>query len=197
MKWEARKLGAVLLATLGVLAVVYGGSTASSSEKPEVSSSQASVSPSSPMVGDVLTLLGSIGYAGYQVFYKRYAALASDPELETEGDYEHVPASDDPEAENVLLRESPDPSMVYPPPFGLHSNFWTSAIGLCTLVVLWIPIPILHWLDVEPFALPNQWKTIGAISGIMLSGAIFNAGFMVCDELRFQIEPFSQVLIDR
>jgi hypothetical protein len=146
-----------------------------------------------------LTLIASLGYALYQVLYKKYAALPSDPELVAEAEYEHLPNSDDSpdiqyEAPNVTLDID---DAVYPPPFGLHPNLLTSAIGLCTLCVLWIFIPVLHHTGVEPFLLPSSLTITFTIVGIALSGVVFNAGFMVCilPLNFFYLFTFNQVLL--
>ncbi|KAJ6509514.1 hypothetical protein C8R47DRAFT_1098993 [Mycena vitilis] len=173
-KWEPRKLFAVTLATIGVLIVVYGGSPA-----PRGSHSIEKRGSVKPFVGNLLTLVASLGYALYQVMYKKYAALPSDPELVAEAEYEHLPTSDQDvqyEAASVALDTE---DAVYPPPFGLHPNLLTSAIGLCTLSVLWIFIPVLHHTGVEPFLLPKNLTITLTIVGISLSGVVFNAGFMV------------------
>jgi drug/metabolite transporter (DMT)-like permease len=167
LKWEARKLSAVLLATAGVVAVVYGGST---SDKSTTAKAPASPSePSMPLIGDLLTFVASVGYAVYQVLYKKYAALEESSDTVDEH-YEPLPDIEHPApAENTLP----------PLPYGLYSNMLTSTIGFGTMVLLWIPLPLLHWFDIEPFSLPQDYKTIATILGIILSGAIFNAGFMV------------------
>jgi hypothetical protein len=41
-------------------------------------------------------------------------------------------------------------------PTALHSNFITSCIGFATLVMLCVPIPFLHWTDVETFRWPGS-----------------------------------------
>ncbi|KAJ7900324.1 hypothetical protein B0H14DRAFT_2673223 [Mycena olivaceomarginata] len=169
-KWEPRKFFAVSLATVGVLIVVDGRS--SLEERKAAGSAK-------PIVGDLLTLVASVGYALYQVLYKKYAALPSDPELRAEAEYEHLPTSDEVQYEAPGVALDSDDDAVYPPPFGLHPNLLTSAIGLCTLSVLWIFIPILHHIGAEPFLLPGSLKVIFTIVGIALSGVVFNAGFMV------------------
>ncbi|KAJ7357347.1 hypothetical protein DFH08DRAFT_851710 [Mycena albidolilacea] len=178
-KWEPRKFFAVSLATVGVLIVVYGGSTAPASDARSSLEERKAAGSAKPIVGDLLTLIASVGYALYQVLYKKYAALPSDPELRAEAEYEHLPTSEEVqyEASDVALASGDD--AVYPPPFGLHPNLLTSAIGLCTLSVLWIFIPILHHIGAEPFLLPGNLKIIFTIVGIALSGVVFNAGFMV------------------
>lgn len=185
LKWAPLRLIAVSIATLGVVAVIYGGSKQS---PPDTSLLQTAsqrtrsmrVKPSAPLIGDVLTLIASIGYGLYQVMYKKYAALPSDPEVASEGLYSQLPVSEEPQA--VAAGDAPNlevQDMVYPPPFGLHPNLLTSAIGLCTLTILWIPLPVLHYLNIEPFALPPDSATYLAIAGIATGGVIFNAGFMV------------------
>jgi drug/metabolite transporter (DMT)-like permease len=127
-------------------------------------------------VGDVLTLIASVGYALYQVLYKKYAALPSDPELASETAYAQVPSGD----ELYGMRDDLETGdAVYPPPFGLHPNMLTSIVGFFTLTLLWVPIPILHYLGVERFVLPPTSGVTFAIAGIALSGVLFNAGFMV------------------
>ncbi|KAJ3779197.1 hypothetical protein FB446DRAFT_711296 [Lentinula raphanica] len=180
LKWEARKLGAVILATLGVLAVVYGGSTVSSPSDTVEAATIPFPKKTGPLVGDILTFVASVGYAGYQVYYKKSVSLPSDPEFSE--DYRPVSAFEDPEHDvvnNSTDSNEPEESPSCSPPFGLYSNFWTSAIGACTFAILWIPLPILHWSGIETFALPANSLTVGAIAGIALSGSIFNAGFMI------------------
>lgn len=132
-------------------------------------------------MGDLLTLAASIIYAAYQVLYKIHAALPDDPEVQ--GDlYTPIPEADSSGEDEEVPLDAPllvADDIIHPLPFGLYPNFLTSAIGVCTLLVLWIPVPILHALDVEPFEMPQRGVTYGVIAGIALTGAIFNAGFMV------------------
>jgi drug/metabolite transporter (DMT)-like permease len=172
---------AVSIATLGVVAVVYGGSTVSQPDK-SLQETRANHStqtrPSAPLFGDLLTLVASVSAGLYQVMYKKYVALPNDPEVASEGLYSPVPASEEPQA-SVGLEGSDMVDIVYPPPFGFHPNLLTSAIGLCTFAILWIPLPILHHFGIEPFSLPSNGTTVLAIAGIALGGVVFNAGFMV------------------
>lgn len=62
--------------------------------------------------------------------------------------------------------------------FLLYSNLITSLIGLTTLTLFWIPIPILHFIGWEDFQAPPS-ETWLLILGIVLSGVCFNAGFMI------------------
>lgn len=166
---------AVSLATLGVIAVVYGGTATSTKNSTVV------FKPTAPLIGNLLTLFASFGYGLYQVLYKIYAALPSDPEVVSDGLYQEISGEDD-------IRDSdPDHDLrsiqevaVYPPPFGFHPNLLTSVMGFFTFIFLWIPIPFLHYTGAEIFRLPPNFFTVSAISGIALGGVVFNAGFMAC-----------------
>ncbi len=178
LKWESRRLLAVVLATLGVLVVVYGGSMST----PEETGSEVLQDfkrPTAPLIGDLLTLAASLIYALYQVMYKKYAALPSDPELVSERIYEPLPEADDLDIESSSDVDTKYPDSACPPPFGFHPNFLTSAIGICTFLLLWIPIPVLDYFQIEIFAFPDSWRTVLAIGTIAMSGVVFNAGFMV------------------
>jgi drug/metabolite transporter (DMT)-like permease len=59
----------------------------------------------------------------------------------------------------------------------LFANVITGFIGIASLLVLWIPIPILHFSGYEVFQLPS-WTTLGYIFGIAVTGVMYNAGFM-------------------
>lgn len=174
VKWGTLRLFAVTVATLGVLVVVYGGTAAIS---PDLEANPSNTHSPAPFVGDVLTLVASLLYGLYQVLYKIYIALPSEPELAaTSGDYSRLPDGVD----NSINEESLDTKdIIYPPPFGLHPNLITTMIGLCTLLVFWIPIPFLHYFQIEVFRLPPSASTVMAIAGIAVSGVVFNAGSMV------------------
>ncbi|EIM83461.1 uncharacterized protein STEHIDRAFT_63538 [Stereum hirsutum FP-91666 SS1] len=186
LPWEFRKLAAVLLATIGVLAVVYGGIQDSTEMAPEAGNPSSPSTTSAytwPLMGDLLTLVASVGYGLYQVLYKRHAALPSDPEFEPEpsvggggrGVYAH------PSRASATSRDTPEVhhDAVYPPPFGFHANFLTSAIGIVTFSVLWIFIPILHFMGAEPFRFPNTLHIALSVLGIGITGVAFNSGFMI------------------
>jgi drug/metabolite transporter (DMT)-like permease len=53
-----------------------------------------------------------------------------------------------------------------------------SLIGLFTLTVLWIPLPILHWLDIEKFELPNASTGLLVLCAV-LANATFSGSFLV------------------
>lgn len=139
----------------------------------------------------MLTLVASVLYGLYQVLYKRYIALPPDLDSPATSDHyrrlsDHVDNSVDGETAPVL----PTDDIIYPPPFGLHPNLITATIGLCTLLVFWIPIPLLHYYQVETFRLPPNASTVMAIAGIAASGVVFNAGFMVGHSLVCILLPF-------
>ncbi|KAG1749969.1 uncharacterized protein EDB91DRAFT_1327374 [Suillus paluster] len=102
LQWGFVRMCAVCLATVGVLTIVYGGSTP-------------------------------------PILYKKYAALPSAPELAVESvHYTHIPASAEQAIDEEIVNE-----VVHSPPFGLHPNFLTASIGLCTMFILlgvWGPI---------------------------------------------------------
>lgn len=60
----------------------------------------------------------------------------------------------------------------------VFANAFGSLIGVFTLTVLWIPLPILHFTGIEPFELPHgQAAWLLAVS--TLSNAIFSGSFLV------------------
>ncbi|KAI8339327.1 hypothetical protein BD560DRAFT_450839 [Blakeslea trispora] len=62
-------------------------------------------------------------------------------------------------------------------PTVLFANTLTGIIGLITLLVLWVPFPILHILGIEVFELPDL-ETFGYILAIASMSVIYNATFM-------------------
>ena len=190
LPWERKRMFAVLLATAGVMAVIYGGASIpeGSNKQPEIS--RRAPTATSPLLGDLLTLVASVGYGLYQVFYKRYLALPSDPEREELSRSSYIPiprtsfddVNDDGSlAEDITSRDSQPTfdTAIYPPPFGLHPNLLTSLTGILTLLLFWIPLPILHYIGAEPFHLPTNWYVALVILGIAVTGVMFNAGIMV------------------
>lgn len=176
LSWEPRRLISVIIATVGAALVVYGSSSAS----PDGEAGTVATKANLTLLGDMLTLVASVLYGIYQVLYKMYAALPTELDhLEaspTDVAYEPiVDPADDPTEAPV----SDKPEMVYPPPFGLYANALTSAIGVFTFLLLWVPIPILHYSGLETFHLPSDIQTIFTIAGIALSGVAFNAGLMI------------------
>lgn len=66
---------------------------------------------------------------------------------------------------------SPVRSMVF-------ANLFGACIGLFTLTVLWIPLPILHILNIERFEIPEA-STCWLILAATLSNATFSGSFLV------------------
>ncbi|KAG8940272.1 hypothetical protein FRC04_005454 [Tulasnella sp. 424] len=188
IQWEWKKLVAVTTACGGVFAVVYGGARRSHSEARSITSTGAG----SAILGDVLALAASMSYALYQVMYKRYAVLDMDGDA-------HRPLSpqsaDIAAAYQPLLTEDPEEGTSSPPPeptqgddsqphsveppFGFYPNFLTSMMGVTTLFVLWIPIPLMHWLGI----LLGVWGPIVVSVGnlltivlVLASNAVFGDG---------------------
>ena len=186
LDWELRKLLAVLIATFGVLAVVYGDAKQSESESPLsdhrnalASDATESGKPKAPLLGDLLTLCASFGYGLYQVLYKRHAALPLDQEFELDSSYVPLPESDGIPATELSEAGKEVDDLAYPPPFGLHANLLASGLGLMTFFFLWIMLPFLHYSGYERFRLPDNPTTVLSIAGIAGSGLLFNVGMLV------------------
>jgi drug/metabolite transporter (DMT)-like permease len=60
----------------------------------------------------------------------------------------------------------------------LFANTFGSLIGSFTLLVLWIPLPVLHITGIEPFALPHG-KAAWMLLISVLANAIFSGSFLV------------------
>jgi drug/metabolite transporter (DMT)-like permease len=204
-KIQMLKLSAVALACIGVLLVVYGGQSTSSNSAPtsqSTSTSPNTTSGGSALIGDLLTLISSLASAAYQVLYRRFVSLPSDPDESISAPIPpHSPVSSTQAGYEPLLTDdnasllSSRSSRTYPPsaddgstlPFGLYPNLLTSAIGVATLVSLWPMLVILHWTGVERFTLPVDGKTWASVAVIMLAGITFNSGYMVSHV----VSPFS------
>ena len=172
------------------MTVIYGGVSIKKESDRQLEVSRSVPTATAPLLGDLLTLVASVGYGLYQVLYKRYLALPSDPEREEppQSSYTPIPRTSfddvgdrDTLDEDFLSADSQSilDAIVHPPPFGLHPNLLTSLAGILTLLFLWIPLPVLHYVGAEPFRWPTNWSVVLVISGIALSGVMFNAGFMV------------------
>lgn len=168
--WESRRLVAVVVASVGVLAVVYGSNGSESPSKDH---------PKAPLIGCLLSLIASVGYGLYQVLYNMYAVPPSEREHDT-GDWQRLSiSSDDISIDEELQGINSIEDTVYPPPFGLYANALTSGMGIITFMFLWIPLPLLHMSSIEPFEWPSDMKTLLAIGGIALSALTFLTTFMV------------------
>jgi drug/metabolite transporter (DMT)-like permease len=195
LNWEPRKLLAVLIATFGVMAVVYGdvgqSELPNTDQREAVVNTSETVKPKAPVLGDLLTLCAAVGYGLYQVMYKLHAAPLQDGESELVAPY--VPLSDSDGLSAGELDEGVkevDDDLAYPPPFGLYPNLLAGGIGLMTLSSLWIILPILRYLGYERFRLPDNPTLVLSIAGIAGSGLVFIAGLLVpvlfyCSVLKF------------
>ncbi|KZT44647.1 hypothetical protein SISSUDRAFT_976694 [Sistotremastrum suecicum HHB10207 ss-3] len=181
MSFERNKVFAVAIASIGALAIVYGGSAS------QVVENSVSRYPA-PILGDFMALIASIWYGLFQVLYKKFIALPNDPEILhgqraplIPNDIDFSTEDEDPEhdVEEALPKEGPLFDEVYPPPFGFHSNFFISTVGLLTIIVMAIPFPFLDYMGWEEFAWPSERSVIIAIILIASMGLIFNAGFMI------------------
>ncbi|KAK9900029.1 hypothetical protein P389DRAFT_165159 [Cystobasidium minutum MCA 4210] len=97
---------------------------------------------------------------------------------------EHEPSELDAELQEIELEmngSSPhhSSSMHSTLLFMTHANFITFAIGITTFLLFWLPLPFLHWFDIEPFGLPRDLSEFLAVAGVCFGGVIFNAGFMI------------------
>ncbi|KAK5460836.1 hypothetical protein LTS15_002899 [Exophiala xenobiotica] len=60
----------------------------------------------------------------------------------------------------------------------IFANTFGSMVGLFTLTVLWIPLPILHFTGLEVFELPSR-EAAGLLMISTLSNAVFSGSFLV------------------
>jgi hypothetical protein len=67
----------------------------------------------------------------------------------------------------------------------LHANLMTTMVGVCTLCLLWIPLPFLHWAGIEHFELVHDPTIACMILGIILMGVL----------LYVPISPFLHLII--
>jgi drug/metabolite transporter (DMT)-like permease len=58
-------------------------------------------------------------------------------------------------------------------PAAFHSNFLTSALGVGTLVLLWIPFPFIHATGIETFVWPSGGDVWGSLLIAASMGAIY------------------------
>jgi len=197
LPWEGKPMFAVLLATVGVMAVIYGGTSIQEDESEQPETFGTPSTATAPLLGDLLTLVASVGYGLYQVLYKKYLTLPQGLEHEepAQSSYAPIPRTSldsisdgDPPTDYPASGDSQPISdmTVYPLPFGLHPNLLTSLAGIFTLLFLWIPLPVIHYVGgAEPFHWPTDWYVVLVISGIALSGVISIGGSMVI--LRFSV----------
>lgn len=152
------------------------------------------------MLGDLIMLIGAICLGFYEVVYKMSlpeghggvvgsGTAGEEQDLSGMG-YEAVRTEEDgmgvsrpptrPALSNddardssslPLVKQDPEPQTRTSLPLALHANFLTSLIGVATLVLFWIPIPLLHWTGLEEFALP--YGHFGLLAVICTMGATY------------------------
>lgn len=148
LQWS--KLFAVGVAILGVLVVAYGDSSPS---KHGSKSGGGAGGPDAPDNDEASNrALGNIVIGVGSVLYGFYEVLYKKVACPPEGC-------------------SPGRGMIFANTFG-------SMMGCFTLAVLWIPIPILHYTGIEPFALP-QGEAAWMLFISVLANATFSGSFLV------------------
>ena len=137
-----------------------------------------------------MTLIASLEYGLYQVLYEKYLTLPSGLEHERPPQSSHAPihrmsfdstGDASPPTEDAISRDSQPISdaTIYPPSFGLHPNLLISPVGILTLIFLWTPLPVLHYVGgAEQFYLPIDRYLVAVISGIALSSVVPIGGSM-------------------
>jgi len=60
----------------------------------------------------------------------------------------------------------------------IFANAFGSMIGSFTLLVLWIPLPILHYTGIEPFEFPQR-KTASLLLLSVFSNVVFSGSFLI------------------
>jgi len=151
-----------------------------------------------------MTLTAAFMAALWEVLYKKYIALDA-TEGDVEAPYEALQTSDalpapapprhvytpipdsssgsHPDRSTDLAQSesanSTEPIDSIPPPFGFHANFFTSGIGVGTLLLLWLPLWLAHFTGVYKVALPPDARILAYVLGIATAGLVYNAGFMI------------------
>ena len=147
-KLRLDKILSVGLAIAGVLVVAYGDKETKSSGH-----SGGAVDPSNPDAEEPQNrALGNLIIGVGSVLYGLYEVLYKRWACPPEG-------------------TSPGRGMIFANTFG-------SLIGLFTLTVLWIPLPILHYTGLEPFELPRG-RAAALLTVSTLSNAVFSGSFLV------------------
>ena len=149
-KFRADKMLSVGLAIVGVLVVAYGDK-----EEPNTPGHSGGSTGRPPGEGNTVfptRLLGNLIIGFGSVLYGLYEVLYKKHACPPEG-------------------TSPGRGMIFANAFG-------SMIGMFTLCVLWIPLPILHFTGIETFELPTG-KTAAVLAVSTLSNATFSGSFLV------------------
>jgi drug/metabolite transporter (DMT)-like permease len=152
--------------------ITYSGahendSTSDDSDKPAKSGPK---EPPHRMLGDLIMLIGAICLGFYEVIYKM-----SLPEGHDTTEYPSRPAlpleGTRRSSSLLLVRQEINHPRSSSLPLALHANFLTSLIGAATLLLFWIPIPLLHWTGLEEFELP--YGHFGLLAVICMMGATY------------------------
>jgi drug/metabolite transporter (DMT)-like permease len=139
---------AVIVAIIGVLVVAYGDATPT--KHGGKSGGSVGGGPVEKETKDRVAgnLIIGVGSVLYGLYEVLYKKLACPPE-----------------------GTSPGRGMIFANTFG-------SLIGSFTLLVLWIPLPILHWTGLEKFELP-QGEAAWLLAISVLANATFSGSFLV------------------
>jgi len=167
LKLEIRKMVAVVLATAGVVLVVYGRTAVTPKNQTQAISN-------APVLGNLLTLVASFSYGLYQVSYKMYVVPPNDSRKKERSLYQSISGDEESEIEHEFSRTT------NPLPFALFSNLMATLVGLATGIFLWVLLLMCDRTGIEIFRLPKDRWTVVCIAGIAFSGTIFNSGSMVC-----------------
>ncbi|KAI9787009.1 MAG: hypothetical protein M1816_007761 [Peltula sp. TS41687] len=143
-----QKTGSVLLAIIGVLIVAYGDSGTTNTKTKPGESAKKPARENEAKNRLLGNIIIGIGSVLYGFYEVLYKKLACPPE-----------------------GTSPGRGMVF-------ANAVGSMIGLFTLLVLWIPLPILHMTGLEPFELPRG-KAAWMLMISVLANAVFSGSFLV------------------
>jgi len=184
LEWEKRKLLAVIVACIGVIAIVYGGVAKPEESTPEIQSPGGVVIRGHriPFLGNLLALAASVWYGFFKVMYKKIVALPNDPEAmheEDQASFSRLSISSSTMMEVSEPEEETTTASLPPLPFGFHPNFFISMVGVMTVVIMAVLFPVLHYLDIEKFRLLPDLRTAMTLACLATMGLIFNAGFMV------------------
>jgi drug/metabolite transporter (DMT)-like permease len=150
-KLRISKMLAVGIAIVGVLVVAYGDTSTAKHGSKSGGGTGGSHAPDSSETPDnrfVGNLVIGVGSVLYGFYEVLYKRIACPPE-----------------------GTSPGRSVIF-------ANLVGSSIGIFTLLVLWIPLPILHFLGWETFVLPRgeaAWMLVIST----LSNAVFSGSFLV------------------
>ena len=143
------KMFSVGLAIAGVLVVAYGDKEETKAPGQHGGASGGKPGGSEPANDRLLgNIIIGIGSVLYGLYEVLYKKLACPPE-----------------------GTSPGRGMIFANTFG-------SMVGIFTLTVLWIPLPILHFTGVERFELPRG-EAAGLLAISTLSNAVFSGSFLV------------------